>query len=375
MGTGIISVLLESLPYRFNGLHAIAVVFFGINLFLFCLFFVITVIRFVLWPKLLLRTLLHPVNSMFLGAPSMGFTMLINMCVLGFISEGRHHAFAIFLWVLWWINAVFSICILILIPFLKATRQSHELKTVTGVWILPIVAVIVTASAGAIVADVLPKGPAKITLTVAFMMMGAGLSLIFLQLAIYYARLVFMKIPPANVILSVFLPLGPCEAASFGVLHLAESINKLRTDLGEPFFAPSAISPQDSHLMDLGILGFSTLVSLGLWGFGFFWFVLALFVIGDLLMVTRFSFNLGWWGMVFPLGVFGLATMQLGSIFDSGSFKVLSVVITLAVIVVWLAMIAATLAHLLRGRFFYDPCVGDTDAAPTTTGHERKYTY
>jgi len=352
MGTGIVSVLLESLPYRFNGLHALALIFFGINILLFAVFMIISVLRCIIWPPLLLRTLLDPVSSMFLGALSMGFTTLINMCVLGFISDGRHHSFAIFVWVLWWINSIFSISLLLLVPFLKATRQSHELNTVTGLWFLPIVAVTVTASAGAVVADVLPLRPAKITIIVAYMMKGAALSVIFFQMTIYYARLVFFKIPPAKVIISVFLPLGPSAQASYGLLHLATSINKLQTDLGQPIFAPTSISPQDAHLLNLGLLGASVVVSLGFWGLGFFWFVLALFVVGDLLLVSPFPFNLGWWGTTFPLGVFGIATIQLGQVFDSGSFKVLSVVITLAVVVLWLAMSVLTLAQLLRGKMY-----------------------
>lgn len=352
MGTGIISVLLESLPYRLHGLHAIALVFFGINLALFALFIAFTALRFVLWPPLLVRTLIDPVSSMYLGALSMGFTTLINMCVIGFISDSRSHSFAIFVWVLWWINAVFSIIILILVPFFKATRQTHELNTVSGVWFLPIVSVIVAASAGSIVADVLPGGLAKISIIFSYMMMGAGLSIIFLQMGIYYARLAFLKIPPAKLIISVFLPLGPCAQASFGVLHLAMSINKLRTDLGQSFFAPSVISEDEMYIMDYGILGASALLSLALWGLGFFWFALALFVVVDVLLVSPCPFNLGWWGTTFPLGVFGLTTMQLGEVLDSGSFKVLSVVITLAVIVIWLAMSIATLVHVFQGKLY-----------------------
>lgn len=352
MGTGIISVLLESLPYRFNGLHALALIFFGINLLLFVVFMVISIIRCIIWPPLLLRTLLNPVSCMFFGSLSMGFTTLINMCVVGFVSDGRHYSFAIFLWVLWWINSIFSIILLILIPFLKATRQTHDLNSVTGVWFLPIVSVSVAASAGALLADVLPLRLAKISIIIAYIMKGAGLSVIFFQMTIYYARLVFFKIPPAKIITSVFLPLGPCAQASYGLLHLATSINKLRTDFGQSIFAPSVISSNDTHLMDLGLIGASTVISLCFWGLSFFWFVLGLFAVGDLFLVSACPFNLGWWTTTFPLGVFALATMQLGQVFDSGSFKVLSVVMTLAVIVDWFVMSSLTLVHVLRGNVY-----------------------
>ncbi len=52
MGTGIVSILLHSLPYNANWLYWISVVFFVINVALFVIFTCISVIRYTMYPEI-----------------------------------------------------------------------------------------------------------------------------------------------------------------------------------------------------------------------------------------------------------------------------------------------------------------------------------
>ena len=47
------------------------------------------------------------------------------------------------------------------------------------------------------------------------------------------------------------------------------------------------------------VVGF--LVGLIMWGFAVIWFVIAVIMIAQ---TKRFPFNMGWWGFIFPIGVY-----------------------------------------------------------------------
>ena len=69
MGTGIVSILLHNLPYNGIWLYWISVVIFALNIGLFTLFTIISVLRYTLFPGVWNLMLMHPVQSLFLGMP------------------------------------------------------------------------------------------------------------------------------------------------------------------------------------------------------------------------------------------------------------------------------------------------------------------
>lgn len=79
MGTGIVSILLNTLPYNAPWLYWISVVIFALNVLLFAAGCVISLLRYTLYPEIFKAMILHPVQSMFLGTFPMGFATIINM--------------------------------------------------------------------------------------------------------------------------------------------------------------------------------------------------------------------------------------------------------------------------------------------------------
>lgn len=67
MGTGIVSILLQNLPYNGSWLYWISVVVFAFNVFLFILFSVISLARYTLFRGIWTTMLNHPTQSLFLG--------------------------------------------------------------------------------------------------------------------------------------------------------------------------------------------------------------------------------------------------------------------------------------------------------------------
>jgi tellurite resistance protein TehA-like permease len=81
MGTGIVSILLHNLPYNGIWLYWISVVMFALNAALFCLFLLISVLRYTLYPEIWFVMIRHPAQSLFIGTFPMGLATIINMIV------------------------------------------------------------------------------------------------------------------------------------------------------------------------------------------------------------------------------------------------------------------------------------------------------
>lgn len=96
-------------------------------------------------------------------------------------------------------------------------KYEVELQSMAAPWLLPIVACVVAAASGAIVADVLPHPQYALgTLIASFVLWGIGVPLALMVMVIYLMRLMLHKLPPKAVIVSTFLPLGPLGQGGFG---------------------------------------------------------------------------------------------------------------------------------------------------------------
>ena len=69
MGTGIVSILLQNLPYNADWIYWISVAIFALNVFLFGLFTLISLARYTLFRGVWSSMINHPVESLFLGMP------------------------------------------------------------------------------------------------------------------------------------------------------------------------------------------------------------------------------------------------------------------------------------------------------------------
>lgn len=87
----------------------------------------------------------------------------------------------------------------------------------TAAWLLPIVSNVVAAASGGVVAEVLTnKQHALWTVVTSCILWGTGVPFAVVVITVYFQRLALHKIPPRQVIVSVFLPLGPLGQGSFG---------------------------------------------------------------------------------------------------------------------------------------------------------------
>ena len=225
-----------------------------------------------------------------------------------------------------------------------------DLSSMTATWLLPVVAPIVAAASGGIIADVLPNPQHALwTLTVSYIMWGSGVCLAMVILVIYFQRLTMHPLPAREVIVSVFLPLGPLGQGGFGIMQLGAVALKIfpRTH------TLNAIPGNAGEI--LYVAGW--LIAILMWGFGLVWLFFALASITR----SRFPFNMGWWGFTFPLGVFALSTITLGKEMPSSFFRVLGTIFSVCVTQLWIIVAVGTVRKLYLGQLLIAPCLKEVE--------------
>ncbi|KAK6355663.1 Plasma membrane sulfite pump involved in sulfite metabolism [Orbilia javanica] len=347
MGTGIVSILLYDLPFNAPWIRYIAIVVFCLNIVLFLSFSLISIIRYTMFPGLWGFMIQHPVQSLFIGTFPMGLCTIINMIILVCLPWGE--GMLTLAWALWWIDVAISCACCMYMPFVIMHIHEAKLGTMTAAWLLPIVSPIVAAASGALVAGALTQNHpshALWTLLTSYVLWGCGVPLAMVVLVMYFQRLTLHHLPTPEVIVSVFLPLGPLGSGAFGIMKLGEVANVLLPITGT---LPAVKDAMAGGI--LYILGFA--IALVMWGFALVWLFFAVASITR----TRFPFNMGFWGFVFPGGVFVLATNQISKELPSGFFKVLTMIFTMIILLLWVFVSVRTIEKTLTGKLIFSPCV------------------
>ena len=222
-------------------------------------------------------------------------------------------------WTFWWIDVLLSMATCISMPFIVMHRHKPGLQNTTAALLLPIVPTIVAAATGGIVAEALPNhGHAFTTLVASYTLWGIGETLSGCVLALYFHRLTVHSLPPREVIVSVFLPVGPLGQGGFGIQQLGKVALKLLPETS--VFRAAGLDPARGAEV-LYVLG--VFLGLVMWGFALVWVSFALI---SLATTQNFPFNMGWWGFTFPLGVWATCTSMLATNLDSAFFKVATTV-------------------------------------------------
>lgn len=103
--------------------------------------------------------------------------------------------------------------------------DSHQrsLDTITAAQLLPIAATIVAAGTGSNVAGILSDPQYALgTIITSYVLWAMAMPMAVCVLVMYYQRLALHKMPPREVIVSVFLPLGPMGFGGFTILKLGK---------------------------------------------------------------------------------------------------------------------------------------------------------
>ena len=343
MGTGILALALNMVPFAPSWLRVLAAGLWMANIGMFGLFSLMYGARWLFFFDTARRIFRNSIVSMFLGAIPMGLATIIN----GFIvfGEPRWGPIAVQIAnVLWWIDAGLALGCAWLLPYMMFTRQNHTLENMTAVWLLPIVAAEVTAASGGLLIPHLASGAEAVqVLFFCYALWAISVLPAMGVLVILFLRMVLHKLPGKDMAVSSWLSLGPIGTGTLGLLLLGMD-------------APLVLHGQGGQAIASAAQGFGVIGGVIFWGYGLYWLVLAILATLRHLK-DGLPFNMGWWGFTFPIGVYSVATLTLAHLTDVAFYSIVGSALVILLAIFWVIVTARTLIGAYHGDLFVAPCL------------------
>lgn len=343
MGTGVVALIVSEFLILKSFTWSFGTTLWYLNIALFVLFTVLYGLRWVFYPHEAKQIFQHPMMSLFLGTIPMALATILNGClkygqpIYGDIAV--HVAKS-----LWYVDVLLALLVAWGVPFVMYQRQQHSLSNMTAVWLLPIVACEVAASSGGLLLGHLPTdGHAVAILLASYVLWGISVLPAFAILTILMLRLVLHKLPEKELAVSSWLALGPIGTGALALLILGQQAPAVLVSID--------LAEIGQLFQYAGIFG-----SLILLGFGLWW-------LGIAVMTTlhhakqELPFNLGWWGLTFPLGVYTLAILNLAQQLNLAFLYAVGYAFAAILLILWCLVASKTAHGFYQGHLFFSPCL------------------
>ena len=343
MGTGVVALIVSEFPMLKALTWQLGTGLWYFNILLFVLFSVLYGLRWAFYPHEAKQIFQHPSMSLFLGTIPMALATILN----GFLKYGQpiYGDTAVQIaQTLWYADVVLALLVAWSVPFAMYRHQEHALQQMTAVWLLPIVACEVAASSGGLLLGHLAADTHAVAILLgSYVLWGVSVLPAFAILTILMLRLVLHKLPEKELAVSSWLALGPIGTAALALLVLGHQAPTLMASLG--------LAQLGQLFHQAGILA-----SLILLGFGLWWLGIA--VLTTLHHAKQdLPFNLGWWGLTFPLGVYTLAILTLAHQLNLAFLYAVGYAFAAILMLLW-SLVATKTAHgFYQGHLFFSPCL------------------
>lgn len=300
-GTGILTVILHQLHYRFHGLTIISQCLWVLTLIVLVLMLAIYILRAAIFPSYVRTQLRHNImETACLASISIAFTTVIQMTALNLVEAWARH-WGTVAYILWWINLVMAVAAVIGVPFIFTKMEASGIDHVPVAIRLPPIAALTVAAGGGVVCrygQLDPSLQVPVIIT-SYLSTGAGILLALMCDAAFLIRLFDRSWPKGQTMYSIMIGCGPYGQSSFALQILGDVVRRgaFADHHGDAAFIDSGAAQIVSTC--------SVLLALLLWGYGTFWWAFACIAIAhDLVTDTKRVLNwdqhLGAWSLVFP---------------------------------------------------------------------------
>ncbi|KAJ2402788.1 hypothetical protein GGI23_000468 [Coemansia sp. RSA 2559] len=344
MGTGILSSCIGRIPYDIGAARIVGIGLFFVNIALLSGFSIMLLVQPLVNRNIWTYMRLHPRRMLHYGA----LPMTLGTVVVGLGTYGFYDTSDVMLyvgWALWWMSAMLASLCSMLVMYIAVSRHTASIESVTGAWLLLVSPLGTSATAGACIAQYLPASKAFVTLVVGYGLLGAGAPLTFCVVVLYLHRLTVHKMPPHDAILTAFLPLSPVASIGGSAISLGRAAPLVLARMEGGLTA--ALGSMDAAMLNTGIL-----TALLVWGSCIFWVVHAVFSVIYQRRTNRIPFNISWWALIFPLGVFATLTAEIADLLDLWFFQVCFLALVALLFLLWLFNIVRTLFGVWTGSIF-----------------------
>jgi tellurite resistance protein TehA-like permease len=329
MGTGALGLGIGASPVPIPVGGALGAAIWSLAAAVFAILFPLLTLRVLLSPSGFVVLLRAPATAQLWGLPPMAaFSVVIGLVRIVAPHGGGHLAIVVAqgLWIFGVAGSVFSAFI---VPYLMITEHELRPESALGTWVLPVVPPVVAAVPAALLLPTFPAALQPSILVIAYAMLSLGLALTALKIAVYYARLLFHKVPTGGLTPGMWLVVGPLGQSIAGAYALG-----LSAALVWPEF-------------DRGFVIAAVVYGMFVWGFANYW--LALAMIATLRVVRAgMPFTLRWWAFCFATGMLTSGTDALYAATGAGLFAFIAVAQLALLAGLWLLVATLTVRRALR---------------------------
>ncbi|WIA13733.1 hypothetical protein OEZ85_007284 [Tetradesmus obliquus] len=355
MGTGSMAISIHNFPYSFPGQQGLALAAWALNVALFGAFLCLLCCRALCYPASARELLEQPNQSLFFGALPMSISVITGG-VATLLVPRYHEPAEQAAYILTWANLPIIAVVALLVPFYMFSVHDLSMHTMTTLWLVPVIPGTAAAAVTGAVSQVHTQHDQAVTLLyLGICMLAVGLALSYHVLGMYYQRLICHKLPPREVIVSSFIPVGAVGMGGWALLNLAAAADThVRAYHLTLDHTPADVAWLDAVLP--ACMASAGVLALCLWAYSGWWLVLAVSSVGQTLR-QGIPFTLGWWGAVFPIGTFAGTTLALGHTFHSFALTVAGAVFSCCQVAVWLFVATRTVYQGWAGDLFHPPCL------------------
>ncbi|SEE06262.1 C4-dicarboxylate transporter/malic acid transport protein [Streptomyces sp. 2131.1] len=338
MGTAIVASAGAALPVHVPGLRGACAAVWVVSALLLAAVLAARAGHWAAHPDQARAHLADPAVAPFYGCLSMallavgGSGMAVGRDVIG------HPAALALDVVLYTAGTVTGLVAAVAVPYLMITRHRPQPGTASPVWLLPVVAPMVSAALGPLLVAELPPGQGREALLLGcYSMFGLSLLATVVMLPLVFGRLVHGGPLPLALTPTLFLVLGPLGQSTTAVNALAD-------------VAPGVVEgPYASALRAFGVL-----YGVPVMGFALMWLALAVALVGRAVR-GGMTFSMTWWGFTFPVGTCVTGSAGLARHTGLTAFTWLAVALYVLLVSAWAVAGVRTVRGLLSGALLAAP--------------------
>ncbi|XIE77879.1 TDT family transporter [Streptomyces sp. SBR177] len=336
MGTSVVATAGAALPVPVPGLRTACTLVWALALAMLLVLLAARALHWTHHRDQARAHLLDPAVAPFYGCLSMALLAVGGgALVVGRVWIGTPAAVALDA-VLFTAGTVIGLAAAVAVPYLMVTR--HRIEAASPVWLLPVVAPMVSAALGPLLLPHLPGDEARATLLLAcHAMFGISLLATLVMLPLVFGRLVTGGPLPLALTPTLFLVLGPLGQSTTAANAFADAAPGL---LPAPYAA--------------GFTAFAVLYGVPVTGFALLWLALA----GALVLRARrqgMGFAMTFWAFTFPVGTCVTGAEGLARHTGLAAFRWLAVGLYALLVAAWLFAWFRTARGLLSGALLAAP--------------------
>ncbi|RLU92192.1 C4-dicarboxylate ABC transporter [Streptomyces griseocarneus] len=338
MGTAIVAGAGAALPLRAPGLRGAYEVVWALAALALLTLLTARAAHWLRHPDQARKHLADPAVAPFYGCLAMALLAVGSVTLsVGSGVIGKDAAIAVDA-VLWPVGTAVGLVAAAGIPYLMVTRHRIAPDGASPVWLLPVVAPMVSAALGPALVAHLPSGQwQEAMLLGCYALFGMSLLATLVILPMVLSRLVHHGPLPLALTPALFLVLGPLGQSTTAVNNVADAAHG------------TAAAPYAQAMTAFGVL-----YGVPVMGFALLWLALA-----AAMAVRAFRRGLGfamtWWAFTFPLGTCVTGAAGLARHTGLHAFDALAYVLYGLLVLAWLLAAVGTLRGLVSGKLLAAP--------------------